>query len=449
MFNRKSNGSSDEEPIEEQTGGAETGAAPSFAEELALIQRQVGELAELVESKDQEIEELRGNIRSEKSTFLSLSQKINAIEKKVTTRAQSKPLVVSSDADGADEEKDIEDEFEDHPEEDTPMIAFDEDTFSMMMLAPLCSRDWLLAFCAVSFQWVLLLLIFFDLVGSQSSPLNIPYSVDIEVTAGQFLGIFICVGVQTDVLSSVRMIVALANSEHIQWDKVIGVEDRRNLSTWLCRVLLPNAMKFMSGCMVLSVNFVTIVQSDNIVDLMKDVAALLIISEITEVFFKLAEFGFLGPKLEENAKIVSNTEVHDVFATSKGRCRINPRLVVIVSLVTAMGSAVGFFIWGQQSGSYFRLSYPWCPIANDEIILFGNGVCDGGILNSIGCNFDGGDCVNYNLAYPNCEAVEPKSVGDGVCNQAYNIPECDFDGADCCPFEALDPVTELTIQDPR
>ena len=45
-----------------------------------------------------------------------------------------------------------------------------------------------------------------------------------------------------------------------------------------------------------------------------------------------------------------------------------------------------------------------------------------------------GDCVNYNLAYPNCDAVEPSKIGDGKCDPRYNTIECDYDGADCCPY---------------
>ena len=374
------------------------GSGSSIAEELALIQRQVGELTELVESKDQEIEELRGNIRSEKSTFITLNEKLNSIEQRVSisgsnssntsSNGERKKLVSFKDG-----PQDRNDSFEDDPvdydddedsEDEIPMLAFDEDTFSMMMLAPVMSRDWLLATAAVSFQWVLLILINIDLHSDAATPLNIPYSVPIAVTAGQFLGIFICVGVQTDVLSSVRLVAALWKSD--DWAETIG-EEEASKRLFFVRILMPNLMKFVSGCLVLSVNFVTIVQSDNIVDLMKDVAALLIISEITEIFFKLAEFGFLGKQLENNAKNVPETEVEDAFINL--RCGVNARLLVFIILIAIMGSTVAFFIDGQRSGNYFFLQYPYCEISVEEIQKFGNEVCDG-FMNSIACDFDGG-----------------------------------------------------------
>ena len=142
--------------------------------------------------------------------------------------------------------------------------------------------------------------------------------------------------------------------------------------------------------------------------------------------------------LEDHAKILPETEVQDPFGGDSGKFQINTRLLVFIVLVAAMSTAVGLFIVGQQNGDFFRGMYPYCKIAKEDIALFGNGVCNGGILNSIACDFDGGDCVNYNLAYPNCGAAAPWKIGNNICNQAYNTPECDYDGADCCPFIFID-----------
>jgi hypothetical protein len=47
-----------------------------------------------------------------------------------------------------------------------------------------------------------------------------------------------------------------------------------------------------------------------------------------------------------------------------------------------------------MSGEFFAQQYPKCEIdASDKaaLSLFKNGRCEGGILNSIACAFDGGD----------------------------------------------------------
>ena len=69
----------------------------------------------------------------------------------------------------------------------------------------------------------------------------------------------------------------------------------------------------------------------------------------------------------------------------------------------------------------------------DAIQLIDNDVCDGGVYNTIGCKFDGGDCIDFNIAFPNCKNVNtPSRIGDGVCDGGdYNIEACGWDGGDC------------------
>ena len=68
--------------------------------------------------------------------------------------------------------------------------------------------------------------------------------------------------------------------------------------------------------------------------------------------------------------------------------------------------------------------------------LLGDTLCDGGIYNTPECNYDGGDCLDFNLQYPSCNVPKPFSIGDGFCDGgAYNTPECGFDGRDCTEIE--------------
>ena len=422
---------------------------PSLAEEIEEVQRQVGRLRQLIDEKDKEFDELQGSVNFKSSDIKNMQKHCDDIEMRLGMRREAPPNfnIEEEDDEESDQsefESESESESESEQKEDldlymTPlvMIPFDPDTFSLMMTNPPMSRAWILALQAASFQWTILLLIFINVTSDQQTPLNIPYSVPVSVTAGQFMSIFICVGVQTDVSSVIRMTAAMRGEE--DWAELLGVEqDNATKMTFFVRVALPNIMKFISGCLVLVVNFITIVQSDNIVDLMKDVSALLIISEITEIVFQLAEFGFLGQKLEDNAKTVGETEVQDPFGGAIGSDKNYFRLIAFSGTVLAMSGAVGYFIFGQQNGSFFYKTYPYCMISQEQIAQFGDDQCDGGILNSIACDFDGGDCVNYNLEYPTCGAAAPWKIGDGICDQAYNTPQCNYDGADCCPFVSVD-----------
>jgi len=488
----------------------------SIQEELSLIQRQVDDLTDLVQTKDKEIKDLRKTNKSDKKGYSSLQKQLDAIQSTIArqttaasaslrgsrsgsgnrpssrsstrssgsrpssrsstrktppetaktaplrdiadgpdyddeeegdgpadaTRGMFSDLAETQDAEaGALSENFMDDEEEEEEEEDPPnFIEFDPDTFSLMMLAPVFSRDWALGLSAVLFQWMILFLILYDQVVKQSSgssTLNIPYAVERSVTFGQFLGIVICVGVQSDVLSSIQILIAMRPRDESDWHEIIGVgEDGRNMRTWFVRVFLVNMLKFTSGILVLSVNFVTIVQSENIVDLMKDVAALLIVSELGQIFYTLAEYGFLGNKLDDSTYRVSRTEVEDFIGGATFlKMYIPARLIVFLMLLSTMASLVGYFVAQQIKGTFFYDKYPYCSILVTEIPKIGDGYCDGGQFNSIACVFDGGDCIDFNLEYPNCKATEPELVGNDECNFELNNEDCNFDGSDCCPFD--------------
>ena len=61
-----------------------------------------------------------------------------------------------------------------------------------------------------------------------------------------------------------------------------------------------------------------------------------------------------------------------------------------------------------------------------------DGRCDGGDYNTVECNYDGGDCTEFNENYPNCNVDSPYKVGDNFCDKGdYDTEECGYDGGDC------------------
>ena len=41
----------------------------------------------------------------------------------------------------------------------------------------------------------------------------------------------------------------------------------------------------------------------------------------------------------------------------------------------------------------------------------------------------GGDCLDFNVRYPNCSVESPWMIGNGRCHgESYNTEECGFDG---------------------
>lgn len=92
-----------------------------------------------------------------------------------------------------------------------------------------------------------------------------------------------------------------------------------------------------------------------------------------------------------------------------------------------------YIVWGQTTGLFYENKYPQCQVKLQGLDFrkIGDGICDGGLYNRYECDFDGGDCVNFQLAYPSCNANEPSKLGNGECDKEYATESCGFDGGDC------------------
>ena len=72
--------------------------------------------------------------------------------------------------------------------------------------------------------------------------------------------------------------------------------------------------------------------------------------------------------------------------------------------------------------------------------MLGNGICNGGLYNTKDCDFDNGDCEEFNVNFPGCAALEPSKVKNGKCDNAidgHNTELCKFDGGDCDNYNAF------------
>ncbi len=103
-----------------------------------------------------------------------------------------------------------------------------------------------------------------------------------------------------------------------------------------------------------------------------------------------------------------------------------------------------------------RQKYPNCQDYEEDItdeeghpIVIGNGICDSGKKNikaymNEECGWVFGDCndmkqkdIEMRAKYPHCSGVtEFFRIGDGVCDEGpYLTEECGFDGLDCCELD--------------
>ncbi len=199
-----------------------------------------------------------------------------------------------------------------------------------------------------------------------------------------------------------------------------------------------------------------------------------VIAELDNVAFWLANHGksvaWYCCRIESTSQSESHTDLSSLFSIAPGYFGNNlqkdtddarkvkltdqvPKVcfglplrpVILFILFTILSGLLMIVVIGQVSGRYFFEKYPKCGINPSLIPLVGNEICNGGVLNTFNCGFDGGDCIDFNMAFPNCDVLKPFEVGDGICQEMYNNDLCGYDGGDCCPFLDDDPFLGDTI----
>jgi len=87
------------------------------------------------------------------------------------------------------------------------------------------------------------------------------------------------------------------------WTDVIGGSDETNMTlyTRTIRVIVPLFLKLFQGIFVTIASFFIIVRSFNIIDLLKDCTALVVLSEIDIAAFYMVDYGYFGTNFRETA----------------------------------------------------------------------------------------------------------------------------------------------------
>ena len=334
-----------------------------------------------------------------------------------------------------------------------PGISIDEDIFSLMMTSKVYSLGWVLGLCTFAFQMtlaVILLMGFFKL-SKDSTPFNAPIRVSNDVRLGQFFSVILSLLSQQDIYSAMNSLILLRSSSPGNKDSgfysllVDDRDDKSNLgagkecTTWFFRALIPNVLKMIQDISVLFVALIVIIQSDDLIGLLRDFSALYFLSEIDNIMFTVAAQGYFGDNLQARTEKVTNVRIME-DETAKNSCVVHrlSRTVLFV-LAASMFFYLGYVVRGQLNGDFVRMKYPNCDFLNlnrKPLDIFDN-TCDG-ILNIAECGFDGGDCEEFNSKYPaGCAVPDTTLVGDGFCNGGrYATIGCGRDGGDCdvCPL---------------
>ena len=344
-----------------------------------------------------------------------------------------------------------------------------------VVFVPLPSKSWIMGLAVFSVQFVLGVLIIADQLNDPISEttMSIPPRIDSVVRTGQLMTVVLALFSQTDVTITLYNLLLLWYGSKSQWSKVIGQEHDTSFKLWLGRIFIPNVLKISQGITILLASIIIILQSSDIVDLLKDFTALFVISSVDDMFFIMADHGYFGGDLSEKSNRLKAIEIREDDK------KIRKMLQFI--LFTMIGGLMGWWIYvveGQVNGRYFAQIYRACPI-NDSIDVIDESnnflstkkkysfymrddVCDfpmGVGPNSARCGWEAGDCVdrNENLQqHTNCDLsqkifdIERGSSQEyslyfknGICEFSKgigpNIEECGWEGGDCVKFNQISP----------
>jgi len=315
------------------------------------------------------------------------------------------------------------------------VTALSEDTFALMKIQGLSTTTYLFSYFIYTLQILLLAVVLAKPLASSDDPtiFDVPFRVDWYTQIGQFLAIILIVATSKDVVMPFRELSILWISNYSEWKKLLYQENltpKQKINAWMLHVLLPNILQIVEGLAVFLASYIIILQSEDIFDLFKDFAAMQIIAELDNAMFWLADHAYFGTRLKNDCTESKRLKFKDEDRNICFGIKLRPFITAIIFITTIAGFIP--ITIRQQNGQYFRYKYPRCDIAPDQIEFFKDNNCDGGIFNSYDCGFDGGDCVDFNLAYPGCKVAMPTQVGDGICQQENNNEKCGFDGGDCC-----------------
>lgn len=231
------------------------------------------------------------------------------------------------DQDGGDDLDDIEYELT-------------EDTFSLMYIAPYSSSSFFLSVLVLVFRLAFNAFVYIDILDptSATNPLGIPVKVNHWVTWAQACALVIAVLMQDDLMTGIQMLYAghspdltahLPGATHFKW-------------------LLSTMSQIISSFIYLGVIFILVMQSENVIGMYLNFAALSFIGDIDEYVYKLGEDGFINDAVKSCCEEVKNTSLRRK-APRIGRV-INRLFVLLAFLVLITG--FGFVLNKQQTGYY-------------------------------------------------------------------------------------------------
>jgi len=333
------------------------------------------------------------------------------------------------------------------------------DSYALMTVSyPFATRSWWFGTLIFLLQLVLLIVIINEQDVTGEPLFNAPIHTTVTVSIAQFFAIIVTLFMSTDIIEATKSIHLLLMGAFYEenrsdlLDSTFGIKSVSYLEQkvpksvteshriYRIMVLLPNFLKFIEGFMALFTSFIIIVQSTNVIDLFEDFLALQVVSNIDDITFWLCLQGYFGKLLQRKSDEVTKITLKDFTQVEEPTTKVLktkfvlPSFHALISVLVyfAMVTGWAFVLYGQETGKFYDVKYPQCQVKlqKDDIKKIGDGKCDGGLFNRYECGFDGGDCISFRLAYPDClgPKVDPAKISNGECDHENNYKECGYDG---------------------
>jgi hypothetical protein len=250
-----------------------------------------------------------------------------------------------------------------------------EDVFSIIYTVKFCSPAFWFSVFVFLFQSTVITLILLDLIDltSTDNPLQIPAGVVTEVRIAQCLALILAVARPQAALTSS---VFLING----YDKdVLETVPFATFGKWL----LAGCFQFIAGVSLLVALFILMMQSTEVISLFTNFAALQFVSEIDDIGFFMAKYGFVSNSIQCETKRVKDIQV----PTRKNANVVRRAMFLIIVCCLMVGYA--FVVNGQRSGKFLSQSLrvqfgddyvPFLPLFSGVYLQTKDDVVDGRVV---------------------------------------------------------------------
>lgn len=342
----------------------------------------------------------------------------------------------------------LEDKNETDEEDISVEVKLEEDTFSLMMLNPICSWAYVLGIVTFFAQFALVILLLvanFEREFEQLQDggvnedkrtyLSIPIGVPQSVRVGQYFVAILSIWLQADVQIAIQYLFLLrsgtTNMETLKRHQVANMgqqgsgtnQKKANFLFMIRAVYIPNFLRLVQGLLVLIMLTLLIVQNNDYIELLMNFTALYVISEVDDIMYKLVRRGFFFCfHVTKSAADMENIVLRD--NKRKGACSsicssYMFRSIILVVLSISMIACVFTVAQLQNNGFFLGKVYPNCTVSIPSYIS--DGICDNNdMYNTKDCGYDGGDCDAINEQFGDdftgegCVVETPAWLGDGI-----------------------------------